>query len=140
MELGQLSIFKMMNKKMDWLAQRQKVLSENIANADTPRFRPGDLKPLDFNKAFKTALKAEHSALQPQATTANHLPGTKPIERWKTQPEGNKDLFELAPNKNGVILEEQAMKMAETSMQYNMLASVYTKQVGMIKTAIGRGA
>ena len=32
--------------KMDWASQRQKVLSQNVANADTPDYREKDLKKL----------------------------------------------------------------------------------------------
>ena len=40
---------------MAWLSQRQEVLSQNIANADTPGFRPSDLAPMDMRGTLKAA-------------------------------------------------------------------------------------
>ena len=39
MSIGDSAIFGMMSDKMSWLSQRQRVLSQNIANADTPNFK-----------------------------------------------------------------------------------------------------
>ena len=38
----------MLQQRMTWLSQRQNVLSQNVANADTPGYAAHDLKPLDF--------------------------------------------------------------------------------------------
>jgi len=54
MDLSKMTIFKMVNKRMDFLSQRQKVLSENVANADTPKYHPKDLKPIDFRAMVRT--------------------------------------------------------------------------------------
>ena len=39
----------MLRERMTWLNQRQDVLSQNVANADTPGYVARDLKPLDFD-------------------------------------------------------------------------------------------
>lgn len=36
MDLGNLKVFRMAMTQMDWAAQRQKVLAQNVSNADTP--------------------------------------------------------------------------------------------------------
>ena len=41
--------FSMLRERMTWLNQRQDVLSQNVANADTPGYVARDLKPLDFD-------------------------------------------------------------------------------------------
>ena len=43
-----LGIFSKLATRMAWLGRRQQVLAQNIANADTPNYKPMDLKPLDF--------------------------------------------------------------------------------------------
>ena len=48
MELKSMTLFQAVKKRMDWLAQRQEVLSQNIANADTPKYRARDLKSYNF--------------------------------------------------------------------------------------------
>ena len=46
MDLSSMGVFKLMAKKMDWLTQRQEVLAQNVANVDTPKFKPDD--SIDF--------------------------------------------------------------------------------------------
>ena len=50
MDLNDFAIFRMMNGKMRWLGQRQRVLAENIANADTPKYQARELKQVNFRK------------------------------------------------------------------------------------------
>jgi flagellar basal-body rod protein FlgB len=50
MPISDIPIFSMLRTKMQWHQERQRVLAENVANADTPEFRPRDLKPLDFGR------------------------------------------------------------------------------------------
>ncbi len=48
MSLTQAPLFKLISARMSWLAQRQVVLGQNLANADTPNYRPKDLREADF--------------------------------------------------------------------------------------------
>jgi len=47
---GKPGLFHLLGQRMDWLGQRQKVLAQNIANADTPDYVPHDLKPQEFRR------------------------------------------------------------------------------------------
>ena len=40
-----ISIFAMLKSRLTYLADRQQVISQNVANSDTPGFTPKDLKP-----------------------------------------------------------------------------------------------
>ena len=51
--LEDLKLFAMAQKTMDWLAKRQEVLAQNIANANTPKYQPSDLAPLDFKNLLE---------------------------------------------------------------------------------------
>ncbi|QNT68118.1 flagellar basal body rod protein FlgB [Defluviicoccus vanus] len=48
-ESTRTSLFAQMQARLDWLDRRQGVLAQNIANADTPGYRPQDLKAFDSN-------------------------------------------------------------------------------------------
>ena len=61
MPISDMPIFSMLRTRMQWHQERQRVLAENVANADTPRFRPHDLKPLDFGQAQVPAGDAARS-------------------------------------------------------------------------------
>ena len=50
MPISDIPIFSMLRTRMQWHQERQKVLAENVANADTPNFKPKDLVPLDFGR------------------------------------------------------------------------------------------
>ena len=47
MAIFDLPILGMLKNKMQWHQARQGVLAHNVANADTPRFQPSDLKPMN---------------------------------------------------------------------------------------------
>ena len=52
MDLPDVPLMAMLRERMNWLHQRQDVLSENVANADTPNYVARDLKPLDFEQTL----------------------------------------------------------------------------------------
>jgi flagellar basal-body rod protein FlgB len=74
MDLHGLRLFQRAMTKMDWAAQRQKVLSQNVVNSDTPDYKSRDLKPLDF----KHMLRDEIQPVKVARTNANHIKGTIP--------------------------------------------------------------
>ena len=49
----------------------------------------------------------------------------------------NKHPYEVAPAGNAVVMEEQIINSNQTSMDYNLITSLYQKNVRMIKTALG---
>ncbi len=55
MDYSDLPLFKLVGQRMNWLNQRQQVLAQNIANSDTPNFRPSDLKPGNFKALVRAA-------------------------------------------------------------------------------------
>jgi flagellar basal-body rod protein FlgB len=134
MDLGNLGLFKLMSRKMGWLTQRQEVLAQNVANADTPQYKGRDLKPFTFRDAL-----GDSRRMQPLTTNAAHLQGTRgPGGVHREQRVRNP--YETAPDGNNVVLEEQMLKVSQTSMDYQTITNLYKKQVNMIKTAIRGGA
>lgn len=133
MDVSGLTLFRQMEQKMHWLSARQSVLAENVANADTPGYRSRDLKPFDFARHLE-----QGGNLPMQITAPAHMNGSKGAA---SVPASQRDRFavETSPNGNQVSLEDQLTKVGETGMEYQMLTNLYRKQVGMIKTALGRG-
>ena len=52
MAITDIPILSMLRTRMEWHQERQRVLAENVANADTPDYRPKDLAPLNFENAL----------------------------------------------------------------------------------------
>jgi len=124
-------IFSLLGKRMDWLGQRQKVLAQNIANADTPDYVPHDLKSQDFRRMVE---RQYLPTLRPSATQAGHIQSSslKADDRSVEQ----KERYETAPSGNAVVLEEQLIKVAQTQNDYNAITNLYKKQVAMMKMAL----
>ncbi|MDP7142886.1 MAG: flagellar basal body protein, partial [Alphaproteobacteria bacterium] len=55
MTIDNIGLFQGLSAKMRYLNQRQTVISQNIANADTPNYKPQDLKPIDFGAVLESA-------------------------------------------------------------------------------------
>lgn len=121
----------MMKTRMDYLSERQDILSQNIANVDTPGYRPKDLQNLDFENMAMT----EAHRLKMRATSPSHMQPKEraPDFRMKDQ----KHTFETRPTENQVVVEEQMMKVAETKLDYETTTNLYKKMSSMFKTAIG---
>jgi flagellar basal-body rod protein FlgB len=132
MDYSQIALFRMMQTKMAYLSERQDELSRNIANIDTPGYKPRDLKPLDF----KRLAQIHTNKLKMRMTSSMHSGGTPKMPE-EFRDEKQRKTFETRPVKNAVVLEEQMAKVAETQMQYQMTTNLYQKTASMFKMAIG---
>ena len=133
MDLGKLTLFKLVGAKMSYLGERQKVLAQNIANADTPSYRPSDLKAMDFQAVLRGDQRVKMAA-----THRVHLAGTGRDNRFDVEKAAFGKSYETAPNGNSVVLEEQMLKTADVQASYMLAANLYQKNLGMLRTAIGR--
>lgn len=132
MDLANLPLFSAITKKMNWLTSRQRVLAENIANVDTPRYKATDLRPLDFRDEL-----AQFQRLKPTGTDPHHLGGT--ILASADAAETLEHPIERDINGNTVSIEDEMIKASDTMADYQLMTSLYKKQVGLFKQAIGRG-
>ncbi len=110
----------MAEKRMAWIDQRQSVLVQNVANANTPGYVASDIKP------FSAFLAAQ--AQLPEGASA---PGRA------AQPVKDTVAAGRSPDGNAVVLDDQLEKIAETDTAQQLSMNLYKKYVGMFKTAIG---
>lgn len=139
--LGGIGLFRGIMAKMDWLDQNQRIISQNVANADTPGYRPLVLKDRDFKSLMDVSKGHTHNTLQMtpvsmQATNPHHF-GEIPGAKAPGKAEQEKDLYESSPDNNGVVLEEQLFKANENSMNYQIATDLYRRNVGMLRMALG---
>jgi len=132
MDFSDITLFKMMKAKMTYHAERQDVLSRNVANIDTPGYKPEDLKDLDFHRLAMI----EANRLRVRATNPHHITDTGQ-ENKNFRSEKMRKTYETTPVKNSVVLEEQMMNVAENQMEYQKVTNLYAKVTGLFKTAIG---
>ncbi len=124
------SMMQALKTRMHWHQSRQKVLAENVANADSPGFRPSDLRAPDIGRSGATG------GVALAQTSAGHMgPGGQRggFDPTKAQ------RFETTPNGNAVNLEDEMMKVAQNQGDFQLAASLYSKGLGLMKIAIGKG-
>ena len=135
MDLDNLTFFRMVKARMTWAAERQRVLAQNVANADTPHYQPLDVKDLDFKAMAQATQKS--SQVKALMTDPAHLPGTLP-DPGTFRADKVRRAYETSPDGNGVVLEDQMMKMNDTKGSYDTALALYQKQLKMIRFALGR--
>jgi len=131
--LAGMSLLTALTDKMRWHQQRQVLLAQNVANADTPNYRGRELKPFSFGS------KLDQLQLDP-IRMASLDPAALPIagidgDTIQDEQQAN---FEVTPEGNGVTLEDEMMKVTANQMDYQAVTSLYSKSLDLIRTAIGR--
>ncbi len=132
MDLGKSPLFSMITKRLDWLVRRQQVLAHNIANSDTPGFKPLDVTPIDFRRLADR----EARRVEVRATDARHL--SSPRRSAGIGVRAQSETHETTRSGNAVVLEEQLLKVSETVMAYQLTTNLYRKHMNMIRMALGR--
>jgi flagellar basal-body rod protein FlgB len=129
MGISDIPILSMLRTRMQWHQERQHVLAENVANADTPNYKPRDLVPPNFESALQNV------SIKLATTSPGHIAGGAGGSPFA---EGNDPHFELRPRGNAVTHEDEMLKLAGNQMDYDAVTSIYTHSLALIKTAVGR--
>lgn len=115
-------------RRLAWLDTRQRLLSQNVANADTPGFRPSDAVP------FQTLLARSRASAAMVMTDARHLASSR-VSALAVQ---ERRVAERTPNGNAVSLDEQAVRIAETDQAHALAMGLHRKYIGLFRMALGR--
>ena len=131
MGLDDLPLFSMLKGKLGYVNERQRLLAENVANADTPGYSPRDLKPF----SFEALLRPRIGLAGLERTSPQHLAG-KPlasaVDPFKAQAAPDS---ETRLDGNQVVLEEQMSKMTEARIDYESALDFYQQSLNLITTA-----
>ena len=121
-------IFDLAQKRLTWLDQRQQVLAQNVANADTPGWQARDLRPF-------ADILGDASGVAPARTSTHHLSGTLDAARG-----ASKTLRAHArmPDGNDVSMDDQLTRVANTETQQSLTNGVFRKYLGLFRLALGR--
>jgi flagellar basal-body rod protein FlgB len=129
MNLTSVPLLDVLRERMSWLSARQNVLSQNVANADTPNYSAIDLKPIDFSKVLKESTEPSEFQGGLTVTDPNHI-------AVPAQSSG----YDKSVDQTGdaVSVEEEMMKVADTQAQYQAATDIYAKAISMMRTAIDK--
>lgn len=128
MKPDSLSFFKIASQRMQWLSVRQEVISENIANADTPGFKAREVS--DFSRMVDSS--AQSSGVV--TTNVKHIGGAEQAGNVRVQED--EGAWEQSMDGNTVVLEQQTIKASEVSENYRMAAKLYRKGHELLTLAV----
>ncbi len=119
-----IALFDLAERRLAWADQRQGLLAQNIANADTPGWRAREVSPFAAQLGNADAALVQTSPLHiaPAASAAGII-RTSGLH---------------APDGNGVAMDEQLAKVTETETIHDLVGDLYKKYLGFFKLAIGR--
>lgn len=143
MDFNQIPILEGLTDRMRWLNKNQEVLSDNIANADTPGYTGRRLVGQDFRRLLEATGAAGARVPTPEpvrlaALNANHIPpGGFGSGGYDTD---DAPVFEETRDGNSVVLEDEMMKVGQNQLDYGLITNLYRKQTGLLKIALGKNA
>lgn len=133
MDLSRTPLYAMITQRMGWLTERQRVIAENVANADTPGYQGRDLRALDFGRM----LSSLRQRLAPAQTSGNHIAPTA-SGSGSGAPRDRAQAFETTLSGNSVSLEREMTKAADSAVDYQLVTNIYRRQLNMLRTVVGR--
>lgn len=120
-----------LSRTMDLTWQRNKALSANIANAETPQYRAIDVS---FGNELEQAFQAQESSVSMAQTNTGHM------NLNGQQADTSKLVRDLSgttkPDGNNVDLDLQMGRLAQNSGDYANAARLIRRQIGLLRTAI----
>ena len=139
-----LTTFAALKDRMRFLQTRQKVLSQNVANADTPGYKPMDIRQLGVDpasrgsdQARRLAFSAAQSAVEGVATTdPRHIQSMGGSEASLQRGAS----YETRPSGNAVDLENEMLKVSQNQIDFQTAANIYQRGLSTLKIALGRKA
>ncbi|MEM9736424.1 MAG: FlgB family protein [Pseudomonadota bacterium] len=120
---------------------RQGLVTQNIANADTPGYRAQDVR--SFAELYRApGGESPRGVFVPAASRPGH-----PDEASQRGGDGLEELeaFELTqlgaaqPNGNTVSIEDQMARSAEVKLSHDMALTIMRKAMDLMRASLGRG-
>src|ERR1700679_1182334 len=124
MSINDIPALAALRTKMQWHQERQRVLAENVANSDTPNFKPRDLvdQKIDLSGA-----NASSGATLPMMRTGGV--SLNPSGAPENFDRDSKVGFETRPAGNAVNLEDEMLKVSSNQMDYAAVTSLYSSRL-----------
>lgn|SRR5262245_19498919 len=130
MPVTDLTLFSLLRSRMQWSQERQRVLAENVANADTANYRPRDLVAPRADRTQPALTNVSLAVTEP-----GHIAGgPEASSRFASSRSG----YDIRPTGNAVNLEDEMIKVAANQMDFQQVATLYSRSLSMLKAAVGK--
>lgn len=127
-----------LQRSMDVASLRREVISNNIANANTPNFKRSTV---NFEAQLRRVLEAEKTKAQPEAfmTDPRHIAFDPKVSWQDVKPLRVLDyLSQSKSNGNNVDLEEELMAAQQNQMMYSLMAQAAANEFNQINLVLRR--
>lgn len=135
MNLDAIPLISLLRGRLGYVNQRQELLAQNVANADTPGYVAKDLKP--FTLDSHRAAAGSPAGVRLTASGAGHIAPPAPRAATGWTPQAAPD-SEATLDGNKVVLEEQMIKMTEARLDYDAAIGFYQKSLSLLRMAARR--
>lgn len=136
-----IPLFGMLKSRLGYLADRQKIVAQNVANTSTPGYAPRDLKAYSFQAslmnqgsgdAYRGGKAAPTNGVKMMATSASHMAPVNAPSAWRATTGADS---ETTLDGNAVNLEDQMIKMTDARMNYDAAVTFYQKSLSLLRMA-----
>ena len=124
-----MSFFSLASQRMEWLSARQKVIAENVANADTPEFKAREVS------SFSEMLQNQAPQGGVAVTVAGHISSDNASVAGVRVDE-DPQAWASSPDGNSVVLEQQTIKATEVAESYRLAANLYRKGYELLTLSV----
>ncbi len=125
---------KVVSRVMDMQLQRQNVIMSNIANVDTPNYKPLEL---EFEKELQDALRLDVRGKM-ATTSSGHLPSMYDNLMYNAD-WSRRFMPRKAHGEDRVNLDSEMVEMTKNNLQYNTLSQITKSGYDGLKTIISEG-
>ncbi|MEL6464881.1 MAG: FlgB family protein [Pseudomonadota bacterium] len=125
-----LAVFETAHAMAMHAGQRQAVISQNVANADTPGYAARDIPA--FTDVYAPAAG---NAFSQRATRGAHLHGAMMANFPATIQE---DKSFAAPDGNSVSLETEMLRATDAKRQHDRSLAIYRSALTILRSSLGR--
>ncbi len=141
MSMEGIGLFSGIKAKMDYLNKSQKLVSENIANADTPGYVPKKLGEADFSAFVKKSMdeRGPGRKIVPKTTAEGHFTSMSANLDGQPKERAAKVTYEVRPDGNAVVIEEQMIEANRHMIDYSTMLRVFRKNTAMLNMAVRSG-
>lgn len=125
--------FQMFQQSLDSTTLRHKVISNNIANSDTPNFKRSDVV---FEELLQQQMNGVSTSLEGNRTNPRHIPiGVSSLNVPSAQVRVDENTT-VNNNQNNVDIDYESALLAKNQLKYNILVNQLNHEFRSIRTAI----
>ena len=125
----------MLHRNMDVALLRRDVISNNIANSDTPNFKR---TVVNFESELKRAVESQNvKTLPAKMTNPRHIPFNRPVDYRTVKPRRVLDYLSTAKNNgNNVDIEQETMDALHNQLSYQIMTQAVISQFNQVNMVL----